>query len=385
MPRVFPFEALVYDIEVVGSLDRVTTPPYDVISEARREDYRSEPLSIVQIDLGSGDGEGRYLRAEELLRTWVDEGVLVQTPSAFHAYEMVWAGTERVRGIFCAMELEDWGGDVMPHEETMAGPVEDRLRLLRATHTHLSAVYGTVAGPCPSLTDVLDAVSAEAPDAELVDEQGVTHRRWAIPAEVPIGTWLAEEPLLIADGHHRYTTALAYREEMRASFGPGPWDRLLTFVVDAGSEGLSVGSFHRIQTSGTAPDPGREVEGLDAVLEALSDDELRIGIVRPNGASAELSVRDLAGEPPAVRALHDGLLDALAPPSALRFTPDPAEAVAAVEGGEAVAAYLLPPTTPDRIRKVVERGQRLPQKSTYFWPKPRTGVILMPLGEGSGA
>lgn len=385
MPRVFPFEALVYDIEVVGSLDRVTTPPYDVISEARREDYRSEPLSIVQIDLGSGDGEGRYLRAEELLRTWVDEGVLVQTPSAFHAYEMVWAGTERVRGIFCAMELEDWGGDVMPHEETMAGPVEDRLRLLRATHTHLSAVYGTVAGPCPSLTDVLDAVSAEAPDAELVDEQGVTHRRWAIPAEVPIGAWLAEEPLLIADGHHRYTTALAYREEMRASFGPGPWDRLLTFVVDAGSEGLSVGSFHRIQTSGTAPDPGREVEGLDAVLEALSDDELRIGIVRPNGASAELSVRDLAGEPPAVRALHDGLLDALAPPSALRFTPDPAEAVAAVEGGEAVAAYLLPPTTPDRIRKVVERGQRLPQKSTYFWPKPRTGVILMPLGEGSGA
>ena len=226
-------------------------------------------------------------------------------------------------------------------------------------------------------------MTSRPPEAELVDEQGVTHRRWTIPADVPIGDWLAEEPLLIADGHHRYTTALAYRDEMRAAFGPGPWDRLLTFVVDAGSERLSVRPFHRIQLSGTAPDPGRPVGDLDAVLGALSDDEPRVGIVRPNGAEAQLTVRDLAGEPPAVRALHDGLLDALAPPGALRFTPDPREAVAAVEGGEAVAAYLLPPTTPDRIRKVVERGERLPQKSTYFWPKPRTGVILMPLDDGS--
>jgi uncharacterized protein (DUF1015 family) len=384
MPRVFPFEALVYDVAVVGALDRVTTPPYDVISEARRQEYRSEPFSIVQVDLGTDEGERRYTEAEALLRRWVDEGVLVTAPPAFHAYEMRSSATGRVRGIFCAMELEDWGGDVMPHEETMAGPVEDRLRLLRATHTHLSAVYGTVAGPCPSLADLLEDVTAGPPDAELVDEQGVIHRRWTIAGDEPIGAWLAEEPLLIADGHHRYTTALAYRDEMRAAFGSGPWDRLLTFVVDAGSEHLSVRPFHRIQLSGTAPEPGRAIGDLDAVIGALSDDEPRVGIVRPNGAHAELTVMDLAGEPPAVRALHDGLLDALVPPGALRFTPDPGEAVAAVERGEAVAAYLLPPTTPDRIRKVVERGQRLPQKSTYFWPKPRTGVILMPLDGGSG-
>jgi uncharacterized protein (DUF1015 family) len=310
---------------------------------------------------------------------------MVRTPPAFHAYEMRSSTTERVRGVLCAMELEDWGGDVMPHEETAAGPVEDRLRLLRATHTNLSAVYGTVAGPCPSLDDLLDAVTAGPPTAELVDEQGVTHRRWTISAGVPIGDWLAEEPLLIADGHHRYTTALAYRDEMRAASGPGPWDRLLTFVVDSGSERLSVHPFHRIQLSGTAAAPGRPVGDLNAVLEALSDDEPRIGIVLPNGANPELSVLDLEGEPPAVRALHDGLLDALAPPGALIFTPDPGEAVEAVARGGAVAAYLLPPTTPDRIRKVVERGERLPQKSTYFWPKPRTGVILMPIDAPLGS
>ncbi len=246
-------------------------------------------------------------------------------------------------------------------------------------------MYGTVAGPCPSLGDLLDEVTAAPPGAELVDEQDVIHLRWTVPADVPIGDWLAEEPLLIADGHHRYTTALAYRDEMRSTLGPGPWDRLLTFVVDAGTEHLSVGSFHRIQLSGDTPPPGRHVGDLDAVLEALSDDDLRIGIVRPNGSSPELTVRDLDGEPPAVRALHAGLLDALAPPGALRFTPDPGEAVAAVREGLAVAAYLLPPTTPDHIRKVVERGERLPQKSTYFWPKPRTGVVLMPVGDGSGA
>ena len=382
MPRVFPFEALVYDVAVAGPLDRVTTPPYDVISESLRREYRTEPLNIAQIDSAAGDGKAGYERAGTLLRRWVDQGILVRTASTYQAYEMRTNATERVRGIFSAMELQDWGGDVLPHEETMAGPVEDRLRLLRATRTHLSAVYGTVGGPCPSLGDLLDDVTSAPPDAELVDEQGVSHRRWSIPADVPIGGWLADEPLLIADGQHRYTTALAYRDEMRATSGPGPWDRLLTFVVDAGSERLSVRPFHRVQLSGDTPEPGRAVSHLTELLEALSDDDLRVGIVRPGGADVELSVRDLGGEPPAVRALHDGLLDAIAPPGSLRFTPDAADAVAAVKSREAVASYLLPPTTPDRIRKVVERGERLPQKSTYFWPKPRTGVVLMPLDAG---
>jgi uncharacterized protein (DUF1015 family) len=383
MPHVFPFDALVYDAAVVGALRRVTTPPYDVISEARRREYEIEPRSIVRIDLASGDDAspvpGGYEEAGALLRLWIDEGVLVRIPSAFHAYEMRTGAGGRVRGVLCAMELEAWGGDILPHERTMAAPLEDRLRLLRATHTHLSAVYGTVAGPCPPLSDLLDEMTRVTPDAEVTDAEGVTHRRWTIPGDPPIGTWLAEEPLLIADGHHRYTTALTYRDEMREAAGRGPWDRLLTFVVDAGSERLSVRPFHRIQLAGPAPVPGERVEHVADVLDAISDDELRVGVVLPRGSGLDLSVVSLEGEPPTVRALHEQLLDASVPAGSLRFTPDADEAVEAVRSEGAVAAYLLPPTTPDRIRKVVERGERLPQKSTYFWPKPRTGMALMPL------
>jgi uncharacterized protein (DUF1015 family) len=384
MPRVFPFEALIYDSSVAGPLDHVTTPPYDVISEVKRRGYLAQPYNIGRVDLAAIDDDAqvtrdRYEQAGVLLKRWIDEGALVRIPTAFHAYEMRVGPSERVRGLLCAMELEDWGGGVLPHERTMEGPVEDRLRLLRATNTQLSAVYGTVAGPCASLADLLDEVTAGTPDAATLDAEGVMHRRWTIAADAPIGAWLAEEPVLIADGHHRYTTALAFRDEMRAAEGAGPWDRLLTFVVDAGSERLSVRPFHRVQLSGAAPDAGVPVDDLDTALAELSDDELRVAIARPTDRGVELRVATLTGEPPAVRALHDGLLDAVASPDALRFTPDVSEAVEAVRSGNAIAAYLLPPTTPDRIRKVVERGERLPQKSTYFWPKPRTGMVLMPL------
>lgn len=385
VPRVFPFRSLVYDPAVAGPLDRVTAPPYDVISEALLRELQTEPSNIVRVDLAkdAGSGEDRYQAAGELLRRWTAEGVLRREEPAFHAYEMRTGSNGRlrsVRGVFAAMELESWGGNVLPHEETMPGPVEDRLSLLRAARTHLSAVYGTVAGPCPALADLLDRTMREPPAGETVDEQGVRHRRWRIEEDQPVGAWLEDEALLIADGHHRYTTALAYRDEMRATAGPGPWDRLLTFIVDAGSEELTVAPFHRVQLSGAPPTVGAPVTSLADALAACSDDETVVGLIVQKDGDVEIRVVSLKGEPPAVRALHAELIPAL-PPGALRYTPDAEEAAAAVRSGSATAAYLLPPTTPDRVREVVQRGERLPQKSTYFWPKPLTGMVLMPLDE----
>lgn len=384
MPRFFPFHSLVYDPAVAGPLDRVTAPPYDVISEARLRELQTEPRNIVQVDLARdpGSGEDRYQAAGELLDRWKAEGVLRREELAFHAYEMRVGsnGTSRsVRGLFAAMEIEDWGGNVLPHEETMPGPLEDRLQLLRAARTHLSAVYGTVAGPCPPLADLLDRTMTQPPAGEAVDEQGVRHRRWRIEEDPPVSAWLEDQQLLIADGHHRYTTALAYRDEMRAAAGPGYWDRLLTFIVDTGSEQLSVAPFHRVQLSGPPPTVGDRVASLADALAACSDDDTVVGLIVAADGGVEVRVVNLEGEPPAVRALHAELIDPLLPLNAFRYTPDAEEAAAAVRAGNATAAYLLPPTTPERVREVVQRGERLPQKSTYFWPKPRTGMVLMPL------
>jgi uncharacterized protein (DUF1015 family) len=389
MPRVFPFDALRYDPAVVGELELVTTPPYDVISDARRREYQQRsPFNVVHLDLADGPGApgnptDRFERAGRLIAAWQNAGALVRagTPSYF-AYEMRFTLDRtpgRVRGVLCAMQLEEWGAGVVPHERTMPGPIEDRLGLLRATRTHLSAVYGTIGGPSAALATLLARVCATEPSAELVDEQGVEHRAWPIPEGEPLAGWLASEPLLIADGHHRYATALRYRLERDQDDGPGPWDRLLTFVVDAGSERVPVLPFHRIQLDGDVPQVGRPAAGLDEILRSVSDDDAVVGLATRQGGELRHRIVSLGGEAPAVRALHEGFLATATGAGALLFTPDPVEAEAAVRSGEAVAAWFLPPTTPERIRTVVDRGERLPQKSTYFWPKPCTGMVMMPL------
>ena len=390
MPRISPFQALMYEPSVAGPLDRVTAPPYDVITDRRRRDYLSaSPFSVVHLDLAEGTDdpahpESRYARAAQLLADWEQTGAVVRMPEpTYFAYEMrfVLDGTERsILGLVCAMDLEPWGGSVIPHEHTMPGPVQDRLRLLRATGTHLSAVYGTIAGPSQPLASLLHATAGTAPMFSTADEQGVTHRLWAIEDDPEIRTWLAVEPLLIADGHHRYTTALQYREERHAADGPGPWDRVLTLIVDAAEEHLPVLPFHRIQTAGDAVGTsGPVLDGLETALAACSDDDVIAAVASWEAGETVFRSIQLDGEAPTVRALHEELLDDAVPADGLRFLHDAHEAAGAVRSGQAVAAYFLPPTTPDRIRSVIDRGERLPQKSTYFWPKPRTGMVMMPL------
>jgi len=390
MPRVAPFVAVRYDAAVVGPLAPLTAPPYDVISEPHRaRSAAASPYNVVHIDLGgvteAPRDDRRYAQAGALLARWESAGVLRRDPVGYFAYEVSWRATDetaagRIRGVFVALTLEPWGGDVIPHEETMAGPVEDRLRLLRATATHLSPIYGTVTGPCGPLADVLARTADTPPLEEVVDEEGIRHRLWHVAADVPIATWLADETLLIADGHHRYTTALAYRDERHAADGAGPWDTILALVVDTGTEDVPVLPYHRVQLLGTPARGDAAVADLSALLASLSDAHVRVGIItRDAGGDIAYTTRNLSGEPPAVRALHAELLDEIAPGDALRFTHSVSDAESAVRDGSAVAAYLLPATTPERVRDAIERGERLPRKSTFFWPKPRTGLLFMPV------
>jgi uncharacterized protein (DUF1015 family) len=383
MPHISPFPGLVFDPSVVGALELVTAPPYDVIGESERRAFlSSSPYSVVHLDLSEG-ADDRYRRAGDLLAAWRSEGALVASPEPrYYAYEMRFrleARIRRIRGLLCALELEDWGGGVLPHERTMPGPVEDRLHLLRATRTNLSAVYGTVPGPVPALASLMDEVTAGPPSHAAVDAQGTDHRMWPIRADPGIADWLASGPLLIADGHHRYTTALHYRGERGAIDGPGPWDFVLAFVVDARTEMPPVLPFHRLVTTDPAPVGGTRVRDLQEVLAEIGDDDLVYGIVARAGAGLVHLVAELRGPPPTVTALHEQVLGIDATGDRIRFTPDAVVAESAVRSGDALAAYILPPTTPDRIRTVVERGERLPQKSTFFWPKPLPGMVMRPL------
>jgi len=390
--RISPFVGLLFDLSVVGSHDLVTTPPYDVISEAARRHFlEASPYNVIRLDLGPSEADGaeaeaKYRGAASELRSWRERGALVPTEGPrLYPYEMRFAlhGRERaIRGLVCAVELEEWGGSIVPHERTMPGPIDDRLRLMRAVEANLSSIHALYRGPNDAVAAYLDEQTAAEPDAFATDETGVEHRLWVASPDLAIASALEAESLMIADGHHRYAMALRYRDEMRSVRGTGPWDRTMMFLADAALQEPPVLPFHRVQTAGAVEPAGRRVLDMGEVLETVSDDKLAYGLVLKEDGVLVHRVAELDGPPPTVSALHAQRLGG--EDVQLQFTPDAVDAEEAVRSGEAVAAYLLPPTDASRIRDVIDRGERLPQKSTFFWPKPRTGLVLRPLDLDAG-
>jgi uncharacterized protein (DUF1015 family) len=396
MPVVRPFAGLRYDTAVAGPIESLTAPPYDVItSEDQDRLHRDNPYNVVRLILGKDepeddDSSNRYTRAGSTFRSWREQRVLRQSPTpSMYPYELTFrlGGHERrIRGVIAEVELEPWGGSIVPHERTMPGPVEDRLRLLRAVEANLSPVYGVATEACPSLGAFLDRAMAGSTAAEMTDETGTDHRLWETPRGSD-GMHEATDDLrghevMIADGHHRYTVALAYRDEMRARLGPGPWDSIVMFLVDAVTEDPPVLPIHRLLVAPASPGEGagHRVRDLAEVLATLDEDEMAYGLVTAGEGTLLHLVGRLSGPAPAVCALHQQVLDAFGH-AALRFVPDAAAAELAVKSGQAVAAYLLPPTHVAQVWAVVRNKGKLPQKSTFFWPKPRTGLVIRSLAD----
>lgn len=389
MAEIRPFKGLLYDPTLAGPADRVTAPPYDLISPIDQDRYyRMSPYNVVRLILGKGEPDdgasgNKYTRASSDLDSWMRQGILQPTPRpSVFPYELdfhLGGGRRRVRGIIAEVALESSGGGIIPHERTLAGPMEDRLRLIRAVQANLSPVYAVLAGTEESsdLSAFLDKVTADPPDLEATDEAGTRHRMWIWDRDPERITGLMEHrPLMIADGHHRYTVALAYREEMRKRAGPGPWDSMMMLLVDAAAEDPPVLPIHRaVRGADLLPFQGERVRDLAEVLATLRDDDLTYGTVHLEDGEVVHRVAGLEGPPPTVCALHEQVLDR-ADEVQLRFESDAVAAEGLVLAREATAAYLLPPTTVERVWDVVARGGKLPQKSTYFWPKPRTGFVV---------
>jgi uncharacterized protein (DUF1015 family) len=386
MSRFEPFVGLLFDPARVGSVDRVSAPPYDVISEADRQRFvRASPFNVVRILLGdasSGDSDpdAKYRSAGSLLRRWRIEGALVATEGPrWFPYEMRFQldGLDRrVRGLICAVVLEDAAGAILPHEETTPGPIEDRLRLTREARANLSCIEALVRGPSSELSSYLIEMTGSPPAVEVLDEERVLHRLWIAEEGPDVGA-LETQDLVIADGHHRFSMYLRYRDEMRRSSGAGPWDRVMALVVDAASERPPVFPYHRMLRGEPLPLDGDRVGSLDELLAAIDDESLRYGTVAIEGGDLVHRVAQLSGRPPTVLAVHRDRLDRRL--ADLTYTPDPRRAEATVQDGDATLAYLMPATSATRIHEVVDQGTRLPRKATFFWPKPRTGLVIRPL------
>ena len=348
MARIRPFKALRYD---VPDLAAVVAPPYDVISDEQRAELLArDPHNVVHLTLPDDEQQ-----AASDLAAWREAGVLVEDaePSYWWLAQDYTGpdGVERTReGFVATLHLEPYDRRiVLPHERTHAGPKEGRLRLLRATRTELEPIFLLWDG---SLS--IDGLGD--PDLAAV-ESGVSSRLWRLDPEFgdALTEELADAQLLIADGHHRYETALAFHEEDGTE--ASAW--LLVVIVPTDQEGLTIFPTHRVAQS---------VDGVSGTPIDRPDDDLP-GLVLYRRGQYELIEED---------GLDPEVVDRLAP-QGVTYTPSASDAVAAVDRGDAEAAFLLRPTRIDDVWAIAQRGDVMPQKSTFFYPKLTSGLLLFPL------
>jgi uncharacterized protein (DUF1015 family) len=357
LAEIKPVRALRYDERKAGPLERLVAPPYDVIGPEERKRYLGEsPFNVVHLTLPDSEAE-----AGRLYRAWQEEGVLVPEEPAFWALSQHYVGPDAVArtrtGLVASLKVEPYdAGVVLPHERTHRGPKEGRLRLLREVGAQLEPIFLLYEGE-PSFS-----IPNGQPD---LDVEGT--RLWRLDETTSLSDAFAAKQLLIADGHHRYETALAYHEEL----GTPESAYMLVVLVSVDDPGLMIFPTHRVVGAVNGPNPTHD--DLPSALEDLD--------ARPKESGAALLYRPgprislLSGEP---GQLDVELVEAQGPKE-VTYTASVEDAVSAVEGGQAAGAFLVRPTRIEDVFAVAKRGETLPQKSTYFFPKLVTGLLFHPL------
>jgi uncharacterized protein (DUF1015 family) len=438
MAIVTPFRGLLYSPLRVPDLKVVVTPPYDVISSEKDEEYRRrDPHNIAHLILPRPEGsEDKYRHAARLLETWQREGTLVRDAEpCFYVvsqrYTVKGLGERTRFGLVGRLRIEeDDTGIVLPHEKTMDAPRADRTELLQATRTHLSQVFLLYADPGGGVAQAVETVAARPAERWAVDDAGTEAKLWRLTdraAVASIAERLRERTFWIADGHHRYQAARTLRDRLRAQDGSAPgsrsYDYVMAYLTSMDSPGVTILPYHRAV---------RDIPGLDRITLAKKARELfdvkeftfegfdprseqirrklREGarggrnvyaaytgpgsfllLLVKEGLDRARHFGDALAEPLHnldVSVLHHLLLDrALGIPAArqreedgpLRYTDDVDRAMAWVDAGEAQVALLLNPTLKEHLMTVAGAGLQMPQKSTYFYPKVLSGLVLNPL------
>jgi uncharacterized protein (DUF1015 family) len=408
MPELSAFRGIGYTAG--ASLPDLVCPPYDVISPAEQiRLHERHPHNAVRVELPFSEpaaADGRYEQAGRRFREWIASGVLARNdaPSLYlYRQDYVSAAGERRRiaGIIGALRLEPLGqgSGVLAHERTMPGPIEDRLALLRACPVNISPIYGIYTGR-GELVPWVESLSARPPQARFEDDAGTLHRLWTVSSRGEIDMLagaVRAGPLVIADGHHRYETALAYHVERDGA--PGEHDAVMCFCVDAESEDVQVLPYHR---AFAARAPRSEIaarlarrfpihryapgEGARALASSRAPHPL-LFVFPDRDVLVELSDEETgAGHTPEwqaldVVALHDVVMPRISPEGLdrVQFSSDADHVRSLVHASERTAAVILRPLDAARIIAVARAGKRLPQKASYFWPKALTGLVFRSL------
>jgi uncharacterized protein (DUF1015 family) len=399
MPRFEPFSGLRYDSRRVD-LSAVIAPPYDVVSpEERGRLAGRHSANAIRVELPEPDHRAdldRYDSAAHQLEQWLEQGILVRDPSpSFYAYRMTTPDGHHTNGVIGALGLDEASAaETFPHEMTLSKPKTDRLDLLRATATNLSPIWGLSLSP--GLTKTFERPGP--PDAVATDEDQVLHELWVIDDPVVIDSVrqaVGGSPVVIADGHHRYETARTYRREQELivpgdARHPTGADGVMALVVELADDQLVVGPIHRALSG--LPDGLDLVDAFSSwfdVTRAGEFDERTTGALGQSGALALimpsgawlLSPKD--GTPEAAGSGLDSSMVALViaelPDHELEFVNSWEEAVRAVATDRAQAVVLLRAVTVADIAEWAHTGRRMPPKTTYFHPKPRTGMVFRPL------
>ena len=434
MADVRPIQGIRYSADHIDALAAVVTPPYDVITpEDQASFYDRHPLNIIRLELGrdlpEDDAlENRYTRAASTFAEWRRDGVLTQDAQpSFYVYRQHFRYDDRdlVRtSLLARVRLEPWeAGVIVPHEQTMSKPKSDRLQLLRATAANLSPLMATFDDPGGAIGATFATVTKDAPLAEFRDGADETHQLWLV-RDANIAATLhaafADRQLFIADGHHRYETSLTYRDEVRElQRGLAPDDAanfVLMALIPTEDPGLVILPTHRLvrgvdsqriadlptslaqswqvetlaKNETTALEEQLRLAGQTGKIAALVATRKHRWLVRLSAAGKDRLTA--TGEPAPWQQLDVAAVQELILGTALgidraavtsgeqvSYTRDLTQALAMLEDGTAQVAILLNPTWPAQVRDVALAGGRMPQKSTYFYPKLITGLVINPL------
>jgi uncharacterized protein (DUF1015 family) len=402
MAEIIPFRGIYYNSGKVRG-DEIVAPPYDLITPEMKEDlYTRSPYNAVHVDFGKeleGDGEkeNKYSRSARFLEQWLKEGILIKSDEpAFYSYRMEY-GRKSITGFFGLLRLSEFGKGIYPHEATHTKPKNDRFALMQATGANTSPIYSLFSNEGKDVSGVLDNVTLKDPYLQSTDYDGTVHSMWIVdgPEDVQrIKEGLSDASIFIADGHHRYETALDYqgamRQGMQETGEDKPFDYVLMFFADIRDSGLTVLPTHRIVTVDVDTMLGNLQEYFDIyelspdadIIDEINGKEHTFGLYAGGRKySLKCVCEDLPKVDPALRKLdvvilHKMVFGRLLDVGNWAYEMDYKQTLSMVDNGEYDAAFFLNPTPVNDVERVALSGLRMPPKSTYFYPKVQTGFVM---------